>query len=93
MSHLSIRRALLFNAEFEDHAEHVYARFVADHPEWESQPAASPLVRDYGRAHAKQSGDLASWADVFRRIGLDERDHMNTSALLAGRPDLAVRQE
>ena len=35
MALISIRRAFLFNAEFEDHAEHVYAQFVEEHPEWE----------------------------------------------------------
>ena len=33
MALVSIRRAFLFNAEFEDHAEHVYAQFVEEHPE------------------------------------------------------------
>ena len=28
MALVNIRRAFLFNAEFEDHAEHVYAEFV-----------------------------------------------------------------
>ena len=34
MALFNIRRAFLFNAEFEDHAEHIYAKFVQDHPEW-----------------------------------------------------------
>jgi hypothetical protein len=29
----NMRRAFLFNAEFEDHAEHVYAQFIKEHPE------------------------------------------------------------
>ena len=33
MAFVNIRRAFLFNAEFEDHAEHVYAAFVEEHPE------------------------------------------------------------
>ena len=33
MAFVNIHRAFLFNAEFEDHAEHVYADFVARHPE------------------------------------------------------------
>jgi len=33
MALLNIRRAFLFNAEFEDHAEHVYAQFVKENPE------------------------------------------------------------
>ena len=68
---VNIRRAFLFNAEFEDHAEHVYAQFVAEHPEWELQPVNAELTEGHG--------ELPVWADVFRRIGLDERDHMNMS--------------
>ncbi|MFP3867739.1 MAG: alternative oxidase [Desulfobacteraceae bacterium] len=77
------RRAYRFNAEFEDHAEHVYAQFVADHPEWEEQPVKSALVKEYGQ--------FDNWADVFRRIGLDERDHMNRSFVFSGRPDHVVK--
>ena len=40
-----------------------------------------------------QYGSFASWADVFRRIGLDERDHMNASFRLAGRPADVVAYE
>jgi ubiquinol oxidase len=85
MARVAIRRAILLNAEFEDHAEHTYAQLVHDHPEWEDQPAESPLVRDYG--------SFRSWADVFRRIGLDERDHMNNSFVFAGRPEQVVEYE
>jgi len=81
----SIRRAFLFNAEFEDHAEHVYARFVEDHPEWEEQPAQGE--------RAREAGDLMTWADVFRRIGLDERDHMNNSFIFSGSPESVVEYE
>ena len=77
------RRAYLFNAEFEDHAEHVYAQFVAEHPEWEEQPVNNAIVNEYG--------DFQNWADVFRRIGLDERDHMNSSFVFSGRPDSVVK--
>ncbi|MFZ1947562.1 MAG: hypothetical protein WAW06_08450 [bacterium] len=79
LARLSMRRAFEFNGEFEDHAEHVYAGLVADHPEWEGQRPGAELVKEYA--------DLATWADVFRRIGLDERDHMNVSFGLAGRPE------
>lgn len=79
---ISMRRALLFNAEFEDHAEHVYAHFVGEHPEWEQQPLANEQVKAYA--------DLPTWADVFRRIGLDERDHMNQSFILCGKPECVV---
>jgi len=85
MALFNIRRAFLFNAEFEDHAEHVYARFVEEHPEWETQPVDSELVKQYG--------DLNTWADVFRRIGLDERDHRNHSFALCGRPEYIVEYD
>lgn len=86
MALVSIRRAFLFNAEFEDHAEHVYAQFVEDHPEWNSQPVAKEIVEDY-------DSSLETWGDVFRRIGLDERDHMNTSFIFCGKPDCVVSYE
>jgi hypothetical protein len=77
-----IRRAFLFNAEFEDHAEHVYAQFVEEHPEWERQPASNEQVKEHG--------ELPTWADVFRRIGLDERDHMNRCFLFCDKPEWVV---
>lgn len=77
------RRAFLFNAEFEDHAEHVYARFIEEHPEWEQQPLRNGLVKEYA--------DLANWAEVFRRIGLDEREHMNRSFVFGGQPQRVAR--
>ncbi|MDZ7721798.1 MAG: alternative oxidase [candidate division KSB1 bacterium] len=79
---VSIRRAFLFNAEFEDHAEHVYAQFVDEHPEWENEPVTNK-VREYA--------NLDNWADIFRRIGLDERDHMNNSFVLCGKPERVVK--
>jgi hypothetical protein len=79
MALLNIRRAFLFNAEFEDHAEHTYAAFVADHPEWDEQPANTPLADEYP--------GLKTWGDVFRRIMLDEREHMNASFIHCGRPE------
>ena len=81
----NISRAFLFNAEFEDHAEHVYAKFVEDHPEWDTQRVKSNLVKEYG--------DFQTWGDVFRRIGLDERDHMNNSFVFCGRPEAVVKYE
>ena len=85
MAMISIRRAFLFNAEFEDHAEHEYAQFVKEHPDWEQQPVDNDLIK----------GDLqfSSWADVFRRIGLDERDHMNTSFRFSNKPESVVNYE
>jgi len=44
---VSLRRAFLFNAELEDHAEHLYALFVADNPSWESQVVRTPHVAKY----------------------------------------------
>lgn len=85
MAFFNIRRAFLFNAEFEDHAEHVYARFVEDHPEWGKQPVNSELVKQYG--------SFDNWADVFMRIGLDERDHMNHSFALCGKPESIARYD
>ncbi len=85
MALFDIRRAFLFNAEFEDHAEHVYAAFVAGHPEWETQRVDNPVVAEY-------CGE-SNWADVFRRIGLDERDHMNNSFVFCGRPEQVVRYD
>ena len=85
LSLASMRRAILLNAEAEDHAEHYYAELVALHPEWEDQPVSGAAVQDYG--------EFASWADVFRRIGLDERDHMNASFAFAGRPENIVEYE
>ena len=81
----NINRAFLFNAEFEDHAEHIYAQFVEDNPELDSQPVKSELVKQYG--------DFDSWGDVFRRIGLDERDHMNNSFVYCGKPENVVHYE
>jgi ubiquinol oxidase len=83
---VSLRRAFLFNAEFEDHAEHTYARFVADHPEWDAQPVDNPVVKEH-------AGDLTTWADVFRRIALDERDHRNRSFAYCGKPEWVVPYE
>ena len=85
MALFNIRRAFLFNAEFEDHAEHVYAQFVEEHTEWEAQPVHSELVKEYG--------DLDTWADVFRRIGLDERDHRNSSFVFCGKPECVVEYD
>ncbi|MEW6616027.1 MAG: alternative oxidase [Thermodesulfobacteriota bacterium] len=85
MALLNIRRAFLFNAEFEDHAEHVYAQFVKENPEWEKQSVNNELVKQYGVFN--------TWADVFRRIGLDERDHMNSSFLFCGKPENIVEYD
>jgi len=82
LARFSIQSAFLLNAEFEDHAEHEYMQFVKDHPELENEAVDSEAAREYG--------EFASWADVFRRIGLDERDHMNDSLVHCGRPNEVV---
>lgn len=74
---INIKGAYHFNAQFEDHAEHVYANMVKENPQWESQLVNNPFVREYA--------NVGTWADVFRRIGLDERDHMNHSFYYGGK--------
>ncbi len=59
------------NAHFEDHAEHEYMEFVRENPELEERPFDSVFEKDYG--------SFASQADLFRRIGLDEREHKDES--------------
>ena len=55
------------NADFEDHAEHEYMAYVAEHPELEVRPAPGTYASSYGR--------YASLADLLRQIGHDERIH------------------
>jgi hypothetical protein len=55
------------NADFEDHAEHEYMNYVAEHPELESLPAPTTYAPEYGR--------YESVADMLRQIGHDERVH------------------
>ena len=55
------------NADFEDHAEHEYMRFVDEHSELETEPFGSNFADEYGT--------FDSQADVFRQIGHDERVH------------------
>ena len=59
------------NADFEDHAEHEYMEFVAENPALEREPFVSDFGEEYGR--------FPSAADLFRRIGLDERRHKEES--------------
>ena len=59
------------NADFEDHAEHEYMEFVKENPALESSPFDSDFKEDYG--------NFRSVADLFRRIGLDERIHKEES--------------
>lgn len=56
------------NAAFESHAEHEYMLYAQEHPEFENEPVESVWFQYYPRQR--------SLADLIRRIGLDERDHM-----------------
>ena len=82
MAFFYIKGAFLFNAEFEDHAEHVYAQFVEENPQWDEESVKSKIVKEYG--------DFENWGEVFRRIGLDEREHRNNSFIFAGQEDMVV---
>ena len=55
------------NADFEDHAEHEYMAYVAEHPELETEPAPGTYADSYG--------SYESLADLLRQIGHDERIH------------------
>jgi ubiquinol oxidase len=68
------------NAAFEDHAEHTYMLFVAEHPELEYEPYGGMFEREYGR--------YASLADLFRQIGYDERVHKEESLANLAEPRL-----
>ncbi len=59
------------NADFEDHAEHEYMQWVADNPEWETEPFAFDFAQEYGVFDSR--------ADLFRQIGHDERVHKEES--------------
>ena len=59
------------NADFEDHAEHEYMEFVRENPHFEMEPFESDFKEDYG--------SFRHLADLFRRIGLDERMHKDES--------------
>jgi hypothetical protein len=64
------------NADFEDHAEHEYMVFVRENPSFEQEPFESAFKKDYG--------DYTNLADLFRRIGLDERLHKEESLARIG---------
>lgn len=59
------------NADFEDHAEHEYMEFVRDTPELLAEPYHGEFKDDYG--------GFDSLAELFIRIGLDERHHKEES--------------
>jgi hypothetical protein len=58
---------------------------VEDHPGLDQQNIINPLVKEYA--------DLSTWGDVFRRISLDERDHMNNSFLYSGQPENIIHYQ
>lgn len=66
------------NADFEDHAEHEYARLVAEHPEWETVPYEGQFTDEFG--------SYQSQADLFRQICHDERLHKEESELRIADP-------
>jgi hypothetical protein len=76
----NIKAAFRFNAEFEDHAEHIYAAMVTDNPQWEKELVTNAIAQEYAPG-------ITNWADIFRRIGLDERDHRNHSFHYAEIPE------
>jgi ubiquinol oxidase len=63
--------AYRFNADIEDHAEHEYAQFVAEHPEWDAMPFQTLAAPEYG--------SYDSLADLLRQIGNDEGVHKRIS--------------
>ena len=80
-----IKGGFKFNAAFEDHAEHVYAKMVEDNPQWENEKVTTPVAKAYA--------DVDTWADIFRRISLDERDHRNHSFYYAGMPEHIIKYD
>ena len=61
------------NAAFESHAEHEYMLYAKEHPEFERESVESVWFKYYPAQR--------SLADLLRRVGLDERGHMNDSLL------------
>jgi demethoxyubiquinone hydroxylase (CLK1/Coq7/Cat5 family) len=78
MTALRPRWAFALNADFEDHAEHEYMAFVAEHPEFDETPVSSVFLEDYG--------EFATLGDLLRQIGLDERHHKEDSLDWMRRP-------
>ena len=71
---VSPRSSYKLNVFFEDHAEHEYARFVAENPQLEKEPFASAFAKEYG--------NHKTMADLFRQISYDERLHKLDSIAL-----------
>ncbi|MEQ9500318.1 MAG: alternative oxidase [Deltaproteobacteria bacterium] len=78
------RLSYALNADFEDHAEHEYMHFVAEHPELDREPFVSAFESDYGR--------FESLGDALRRIGLDEREHKDESLAHIAAPRFGLRR-
>ena len=72
------------NAEFEDHAEHEYMAYVAEHPELAAQPDPGTYAAEYGR--------YDSLADLFMQIGHDERTHKLDSLAALSAPRFGQAQ-
>jgi len=72
------RLSYQLNAHFEDHAEHEYMEFVRDNADLDEVPFESAFEKDYG--------SFVSQGDLFRRIGLDEREHKEDSLVRAEQP-------
>lgn len=68
---LSPRWSHRLNADFEDHAEHQYAAFVAENPHLDDMPHVSEQCTGYG--------SFACVGDLLRQIGHDERLHKRES--------------
>lgn len=66
------------NADFEDHAEHEYALFVAENPHLDDRPYEGLFADEYGR--------FDTLSDLFRQIGYDERVHKLDSIEAMERP-------
>jgi len=59
------------NADFEDHAEHSYMEYVNGNPDLDDTPWVSDFQDEYGPHE--------TLGDLFRQIGLDEREHKQRS--------------
>jgi len=73
------------NAQFEDHAEHEYMKYVIDHPELEEEQWVSAFTEDYG--------SFETVADVLRQIAVDEREHKLESLSKIDEPRFKQKSE
>jgi len=65
------RTSFMLNAYFEDHAEHEYMLFVQENPHFDHIMFESIFKSYYGNYN--------TYGEVFRRIGIDEREHKEES--------------